>query len=70
MIRGLRSLPLIQGVRGQPGMDINALVDILIRVSLLLTHFPAIREMDLNPVKGSATDLYAVDARIILDEKP
>ncbi|MBN1151981.1 MAG: acetate--CoA ligase family protein [Dehalococcoidia bacterium] len=67
MVTGLRAFPLIKGVRGQPGMNTQTLVDMLIRVSLLLTHFPAIREMDLNPIKGSGSDLYAVDARIIVD---
>ena len=67
MIHGVRAFPLIKGVRGQPGMDTGALADMLVRVSLLLTDFPNIREMDLNPVKGSGADLYAVDARIILD---
>ena len=67
MIRGVRAYPLVKGVRGQPGMDLDLLADILLRVSLLLTHFPSIREMDLNPVKGYRADLFAVDARIMLD---
>jgi len=67
MIHGVRAFPLIKGVRGQPGMDTDALADMLVRVSLLLTNFPGIREMDLNPVKGSGSELYAVDARLILD---
>jgi acetyltransferase len=66
MIHGVRAFPLIKGVRGQPGMDTGVLTDMLVRVSLLLTSFPAIREMDVNPVKGFGADLYAVDARIIV----
>jgi len=67
MIHAIRALPLIKGVRGQPGMDTDVLADMLVRVSLLLTDFPEIREMDLNPIKGCGADLFAVDARIILD---
>ncbi|MCE1255098.1 MAG: acetate--CoA ligase family protein [Anaerolineae bacterium] len=67
MIGSLKSFALIKGVRGQPGMDVDQLADWLLRISLLVQHFPAIREMDLNPVKGTGSDLYAVDARIILD---
>ena len=68
MVRSVRAFPLIKGVRGQPGMNLDALVDTLLSdVSLLLTDFPEIREMDLNPIKGYGADLYAVDARIILD---
>ena len=48
-------------------MDTDMLEDWLIRVGLLVTDFPQIREMDLNPVKGTGSDLYAVDARIIVD---
>jgi acetyltransferase len=66
MIHGVRAFPLIKGVRGQPGMDTDVLADMLVRVSLLLTSFPTIREMDLNPVKGYGAALYAVDARIIV----
>ena len=67
MVRSIRAFPLLKGVRGQPGMDIEMLADWLLRVGLLVTDFPQIREMDLNPVKGFGSDLYAVDARIIVD---
>jgi acyl-CoA synthetase (NDP forming) len=67
MIRSMRAFPLIQGVRGEPGLDIELLSDWLIRISMLVADFPHIRELDLNPVKGSGTDLYVVDARVILD---
>jgi acyl-CoA synthetase (NDP forming) len=67
MISGIRAYPVLKGVRGQPWMDTSVLADQLLRVGLLAHDFPRIREMDLNPVKGQGTDLYAVDARIILD---
>ncbi len=67
MIHGIHAFPLIEGVRGQPGMDLRRLEDMLLRVSLLVTHFPQIREMDLNPVKGYGAELFAVDARIIIE---
>ena len=67
MIRNIRAFPLLSGVRGQPGMDIDVLIEMLIRTALLVSDFPSIREMDLNPVKGSGAELYAVDARIIVD---
>lgn len=67
MIRSVRAFPLIHGVRGQPGMDTGLLAEMLVRVGLLVTDFPRIREMDLNPVKGYGADLYAVDARIIVE---
>ena len=63
LIHSLRAMKLIQGVRGEPGMDFNVLKDLLLRLSLLVTHFPQIQEMDLNPVKGYGRDLFVVDAR-------
>jgi acyl-CoA synthetase (NDP forming) len=67
MIQSIRAYPIIRGVRGQPGMDEERLQDILLRVGLLGSHFPQVKEMDLNPVKGYGSESYAVDARIILD---
>jgi acetyltransferase len=66
MVRSVHAYPLIAGVRGQPGMDVARLRDVIVRVSLLVSHFPQIREMDLNPVKGYGAELFAVDARILL----
>jgi len=67
MIRGIRSYPILEGVRGEPGVSVKMLADNLVRLSRLVSDFPQIQEMDLNPLKGIGEDLYAVDARIILD---
>lgn len=67
MIRGLRSFPIIEGVRGQRGLSIEILSEYLVRLGRLVMDFPQIREIDLNPVKGFGEDLYVVDARIIRD---
>ncbi len=66
MIDGIRSRPLLDGVRGAPGMSIEILTDFLVRLGHLVTDFPEISEIDLNPVKGSADRLYVVDSRIIM----
>ena len=67
LIHSLRALKLIQGARGEPGMNFTVLQDLLLRLSLLVHHFPQIKEMDLNPLKGYGQDLYVVDARIIVE---
>jgi acetyltransferase len=67
MIQGIRSYPLLQGVRGEAGMEIDTLADQVRRLGRLVSDFPQIREIDLNPIKGRAKDLFAVDARMILD---
>jgi acetyltransferase len=67
MIRGIRSYAILEGIRGESGMDIDLLADNVQRLSRLVHDFPRIKEIDLNPIKGVGTDLYAVDARIIID---
>lgn len=70
MMEEIRSFPLLSGVRGQPKADLNSLKEILLRVSQLVTEFPKIDEMDINPIKvGDAGEgAVAVDARITLEE--
>jgi len=53
-------------MRGQKGMSIEFLAEELARLSWLVTDLPRIREIDLNPVKGFGTELYAVDARVVI----
>jgi acetyltransferase len=67
MIQGIKSFPILEGVRGQEMVNIEKIADNLQRLGLLVTDFPQIKEMDLNPLKGTAENLYAVDARIIID---
>jgi len=50
MIDGLRGAPILRGVRGQAARDLDALADLLARVSELPFRFPEIEELDLNPV--------------------
>jgi acetyltransferase len=66
MIRGIRSYAILEGIRGEPGMDIDVLADNVQRLSRLVHDFSRIKEIDLNPIKGTGTDLFAVDARIII----
>jgi acetate---CoA ligase (ADP-forming) len=65
MIRGIRSYPILEGVRGQKPVSIEILADYLVRLSLLVNDFPQIEEIDLNPVKGENNDLFVVDARLL-----
>jgi acetyltransferase len=68
LIRGIRSLPILEGVRGQKGVDLEVVSDNLQRLGMLVSDFPQIKEVDLNPLKGIEKNLYAIDARIILDD--
>jgi acyl-CoA synthetase (NDP forming) len=68
MILAIKGLPILHGVRGQAGLDIEVLTDLLVRVSLMARDVPRIREMDINPLKGRGNELVAVDVRIIMDD--
>lgn len=64
MIRQLKSFTLFKGYRKQPGINIDAFEQILLRLSLLVELAPEIAEMDLNPLLGTPESIVAVDARI------
>lgn len=68
MIRNLNSYPIIQGVRGQAGIDEEKFADILWRLSALLQAAPEIKELDLNPLLGTENSVIAVDARIRIEK--
>jgi acyl-CoA synthetase (NDP forming) len=66
MIREIKGFPILDGYRGKPKADLNAIVDTLMKVSDLVTKHEDIHEMDLNPVFIYNKGLICVDARIIL----
>jgi acyl-CoA synthetase (NDP forming) len=67
MLDGLKSSEILHGVRGQPAVNRDALTDIVVKVSELVTDFPEIAEVDLNPVFATDKGATAVDARIVCD---
>ena len=50
LLHGIRGLPLLRGYRGHPPADLDALRDVLLRVSRLAVEVPELSELDLNPV--------------------
>lgn len=68
MLKNTRSYALLRGVRGQAGVDLNAIASALQRISQLVTDFPQIEEMDINPfmVGEVGTTPIVADARMIL----
>ena len=70
MIGELKSAALLDGVRGESGVDKQALVDVMLKVGgsggLLLATAGAVGEVDLNPVIVSNHGAMAADARVIL----
>lgn len=56
--------------RGMPAADVEALEQILLRVSEMVCELPQLREMDINPIIVDEGGAIAVDARIVIDHAP
>lgn len=68
MIRRLKSYKIIQGVRGQKGVNENAFAEVICRLSALLKAAPEIRELDFNPLLGTPEKVAVVDNRIRIEK--
>ena len=66
VIRGIRGFKLLEGVRGEPGADLDLLAEILLRLAQLSQRHPRIRELDINPFLAGPdrASARALDARI------
>jgi acyl-CoA synthetase (NDP forming) len=64
LVRGGKAGRLVAGFRGAPPADEAALVDLLLRLSLMADDLPEVAELDLNPVLALANGCIAVDARV------
>ncbi len=68
MVRQVKGYRLLEGVRGEPGVDIDALLEAIQRISQLVGDFPQVAELDINPFvafeRGGRP--VALDARVIL----
>ena len=67
MLESLKSWPLLTGYRGKPGVNVDRLIEILMRFSYLVADYPEIMELDVNPLLVTKTEAIALDARIVLD---
>jgi len=66
VVRGIRGFKLLEGVRGEPGADLDLLAEILLRLAQLVQRHPRIRELDVNPFLAAPDRklALALDARI------
>jgi acetyl coenzyme A synthetase (ADP forming)-like protein len=67
MLDGIQAAEMLKGVRGGEAANREALGDVIVKVSRLVTDFPEIVEMDLNPVFATGKDAVAADVRILVD---
>lgn len=67
MLDGIQAAEILKGVRGAKPASREALQDTIVRVSQLVSDFPEISEMDLNPVFASPEGAIAADVRIVVN---
>ena len=70
MLTEIRARALLDGVRGEPPVDKDAIVDTLLRIGQLVQDFPEIVELDINPlmVYPEGMGAIAIDMRLVLSE--
>ena len=68
MLTHLKGYKILEGVRGQEGVNLDLYAEQVARVSALVQAAPEIAEMDLNPLLGNPRYVTAVDARIRLEK--
>ena len=66
MIREIKGFPLLSGARGAALCDLEAISELLLAVSRLVSEHPEIRELDLNPVRVYEKGLLVLDARVLM----
>lgn len=65
MLRSLKIYSMLKGVRGETGIDWEALLEAMERLSFLAMKIPDLAELDINPLIANAKGCRAVDARIL-----
>jgi acetyl coenzyme A synthetase (ADP forming)-like protein len=70
MVRSLATYPLLTGYRGTEPADVDALEEVILRVSAMVEAHKEIAELDLNPVVATPDGAVAVDARVRLEVAP
>lgn len=67
MLQSLRAWPLLSGYRGRPVVNVDRLIEVLMRFSYLIADLPELREADINPLLATPQEVIALDARVFLD---
>jgi len=67
MVDDIKAAPLLRGARGREPADVDAVVEALQRLSQLVWEFPAILELDVNPLVAGPDGATAIDVRLTVD---
>ena len=68
MVNEVKSSALLRGIRGEKPADIDAIVECILNLSHLVTDFPLIQELDINPLLVREKGAIALDTRIIFSQ--
>ena len=67
MVEGIEAAPLLRGARGHEPVDEASVIETIQRISQLVTDFPAILELDVNPLAAAPDGAIALDVRLTID---
>jgi acetyltransferase len=70
MIAATRVSRMLAEFRGRPAVPLEAVVDVLLKVSEIACELPCVEELDINPVLADETGVIALDARVVLGDGP
>ncbi|HIH09612.1 MAG TPA: acetyl-CoA synthetase [Candidatus Diapherotrites archaeon] len=65
MMERLKSYPLLKGIRGQQGANLEEIVQAIMKASRLMVSEKDVMELDINPLIATPTQVVAVDARVV-----
>jgi acetyltransferase len=68
MLQSLRIWPLLDGHRGRPAVNLDALLEVVMRFSYLVADYPELSEIEINPLLVSTEGAIALDARAVVDQ--
>lgn len=68
LLEQTRVYKILKGYRGRPGVNMDQLEELILRLAQLMVDFPEIKELDMNPVIVKNSELFAIDARILLEK--
>jgi acetyltransferase len=68
MLESLKVWPLLQGYRGRPKLNVDKLIEVMVRFSYLVADYPEIKELDVNPLLVTPMEVVALDARVAVDQ--
>ncbi|MGZ9073900.1 MAG: acetate--CoA ligase family protein, partial [Rhodoplanes sp.] len=70
LISRTRVARMLDAFRGAPAVDLEKVIEVLLRVSELACEIPAVAELDINPLLADEHGIIALDARVVVTNGP